>query len=301
MHRALVHSLVGPRKHTEPPNPEPWLWAGLASAFAAWIIATFLAPNYDPLKFLGPQSSSAAGLAVLFLGAIISIRIYDYVNRRAEKRQLRHDYALSRVKDIYAPLWEETASLMELAGRYESAELSYGGQEKAELAKRGFAGVMKGPLRLFVDSELQALLSSFRATLPVYNKAWSTARNDLYDQARVAARELSGRPEGDGPTTEIANLLMTNDRHVWGATDFGEDALRYVRERFREMYVRIPGLKPNEADAAFDRLLARLRSLESAEALRRGSRTCLASGQRVIQRLEAIVRDPTSLVLDFES
>ena len=285
---------------TEPPNPGPWLWLGLGLATTAWVVATFVAPNYDPLKFLGAQSSAAAGLAALLLGAIISIRIYDYVNRKAERRQLRHDYALSRVRDIYAPLWEETAALMELAERYENADLRYGGEERQQLAKRGFAQVMKGPLRLFVDSELQAFLTSFRATLPVYNKAWNVARNDLYDQAGRAAQELTGRKPSEGVTSEIGNLFMTNDRLLWGATDFGEDARKDMRNRFREAYLRVPELKP-DADAAFDRLVARLKSLETAEAMRRESRNCVAAGKLVIQRLEEIVRDPTSVVLEFEN
>src|SRR2546429_8632722 len=109
--------------NSEASDPEPWFWFGLAVFGAAWAATALLAPWYEPLKFLSPQSSTLGGLAILFFGAILSLRIYDSVNRKAEKRQLRHEYALSRVKDIYVPLWDETAALLELAQSYDRAEL----------------------------------------------------------------------------------------------------------------------------------------------------------------------------------
>jgi hypothetical protein len=291
---------MGRRTSMEPQTPEPWLWGGLAFAGAAWIVTTFVAPNYDPLKFLGAQSSASAGLAALFLGAIISVRIYDYVNRRAERRQLRHDYALSRLRDIYIPLWDETAALMELAKRYDAAELWYGTPERHELLRHGFVAIMKGSLRLFVDAGIKALLSSFHAAVAKYNKAVSTARNDFYAKAQVFAHELTGRPEGDAVPTAVANLFTTNNRLVWGATDFGEEAEQAMRVQFREMYSRGRTTAPKETDAAFNNLRDRLRSLDTSEAMRRESRTCVDSGERVIRRLEEIVMDPTSVVLEFE-
>jgi len=269
-------------------------------AGAAWIVTTFVAPNYDPLKFLGAQSSASAGLAALFLGAIISIRIYDYVNRRAERRQLRHDYALSRLRDIDIPLWDETAALMELAKRYDSAELWYGTPERQELLRHGFLAIMKGPLRLFVDAGLKALLSSFHAAVAKYNKAFSTARNDFYAKAQVFAHELTGRPNGDAVPSAVANLFTTNNRLGWGATDFGEDAEQAMRVQFHEMYSRGRTTGSKEIDAAFNNLRDRLRSLDTSETMRRESRACMDSGERVIRRLEEVVMDPTSVVLEFE-
>jgi len=57
---------------------------------------------------------------------------------------------------------------------------------------------------------------------------------------------------------------------------------------------------PRETDAAFENLRDRLRSLDTSEAMRRKSRACVDSGERVIRRLEEIVKDPTSVVLEFE-
>ena len=94
---------------------------------------------------------------------------------------------------------------------------------------------------------------------------------------------------------------MTTNRFVWGAMDLGEDGVRNTRDRFREMYLRIPGVTPSESDSALDRLVARLRALDSAEAMRRASQTSVAAGELAIKRLEEIVRDPTSVVLEFES
>jgi len=112
---------------------------------------------------------------------------------------------------------------------------------------------------------------------------------------------MTGQPEGDSPTSDLANLLMTTDRFVWGATDLGEDGVRNTHGRFREIFSRIPGMKPDNAESALDKLVARLRSLDSAEAMRQGSRTSVAAGELAIKRLEQIVRDPTSVVLEFES
>ena len=296
-----VSTAVARRTRLEPPNPEPWLWLGLALDVVVWVVVTFGAPVYDSLRPFGPLLPASTGLAVLLFGAIVYIRVYDYVNRKAEKRQLRQEYALTRVKDIYVPLWEETAALIESAGRYEWAEMRYGDAERQEIWKRGYERMMKGPLRLFVDDKLRDLMSTFHSTLPDYNRAWSAARTDLYSQSRIAAREMTGQPEGDSPTSDIANLLMTTNRFVWGAMDLGEDGVRNTRDRFREMYLRIPGVTPSESDSALDKLVARLRALDSAETMRQASRASVAAGELAIKRLEEIVRDPTSVVLEFES
>ena len=296
-----VSTAVARRTRLEPPNPEPWLWLGLALDVVIWVVVTFGTSVYDSLRLLGPLLQASTGLAVLLFGAIVYIRVYDYVNRKAEKRQLRQEYALSRVKDIYVPLWDETAALIESAERFEWADMRYGDAERQELWKRGFERMMKGPLRLFVDDKLRGLLSTFHSTLPVYNRAWSAARTDLYGQSRIAVREMTGQPEGDSPTSDLANLLMTTDRFVWGATDLGEDGVRNTHGRFREIFSRIPGMKPDNAESALDKLVARLRSLDSAEAMRQASRTSVAAGELAIKRLEQIVPDPTSVVLEFES
>src|SRR2546428_3699283 len=247
--RGSTQPFPGPRTRLEQPNPEPWLWLGLALDVVAWVVVTFGAPIYDPLRPLGPLLPASTGLAVLLFGAIVYIRVYDYVNRRAEKRELRQEYALSRVKDIYVPLWDETTALIESAGRYEWAEMRYGDEERQEIWKRGFDRMMRGPLRLFVDDRLRELLTAFHSTLPAYNRAWSAARSDLFNQSRIATSEMTGQPAGDSPTSDIANLIMLNDRFVWGAMDLGEDGVRNFRDRFREMYSRAAGMRPDEADS----------------------------------------------------
>src|SRR5207245_1041043 len=232
MRSTPVRPTVGLGSRIEPLNPKPWLYVGLVLTAVGWVETTFIAPYYEPLKFTASQSSNAATLAALFLGAIIYVHIYDYVNSRAEERQLRQDYALSRVKDIYVPLWEETAALVELAARYERAELRWGDADQQELWKRGFESMMKGPFRLFIDVRLRGLLSSFHATLPVYNDAWSAARKDLHWQARAVASQLTGQPEDDSLTSELADVLMNNSGLVWGAPDERGIGTQLLCERF---------------------------------------------------------------------
>ena len=302
MRSTPVRPTVGLGSRIEPLNPKPWLYVGLVLTAVGWVETTFIAPYYEPLKFTASQSSNAATLAALFLGAIIYVHIYDYVNSRAEERQLRQDYALSRVKDIYVPLWEEAAALIESAARYEWAELRWGDAQRQELWKQGFENIMKGPLRLFIDVRLRGLLSSFHATMPAYNDAWSAARNDLYYQARAAASELTGQPEDANLISEFGDLLTTNSGLVWGATDERGTGTQVFRERFRQAYSRIPAARPDTmhmADVRLGELLTRLRSRPSAEAMRRASQTSVAAGGLAIKRLEEIVRDPTRAVLDF--
>ena len=73
-----------------------------------------------------------------------------------------------------------------------------------------------------------------------------------------------------------------------------------MRVQFREMYSRGRTTGQKETDAAFDNLRDRLRSLDTSGPMRRESRACMDSGERVIRRLEEIVMDPTSVVLEFE-
>jgi len=281
-------------------DPEPWFLVGLVVVGGIWATAAFVAPWYEPLKLLAPQSSTLGGLAILFFGAILSLRIYDSVNRKAERRQVRQEYALTRVRDIYVPLWDETVALLERAETYDFAELRYGGQEGEDLAKHGFDHVMASSLRLFVDSEVAARLFTFHVAVAGYNKAHGIARNEAFEQSKVAAAELTGLTADQGAAGGIANLFMNNIRFVWGATHYGEDAQRAMRDRFREMFDQArPAAGPKETTAAFDALRDRLQSLDSAKAMRRESQACAAAGKLVIARLEEIVRDPTSVVLEF--
>jgi len=293
--------IVGEPTSTDPPNPEPLLWRGLGLAVFAWIVTTFAAPNFEPLKFIAPQSSTSGGLAVLFLGAIISIRIYDHVNRKAEKRQLRHEFALSRVKEIYVPFWDETAALLELAQAYDRAELEYGTEEQKEIAKKGYAVLMKGPLRLFVDSQLQSLLVPFHKAVASYKDAWQRAHDDLPEQAQRLATALTGQPASGGPTRQISDLLVTNNTLIWGAPRIDERWEQNLRDRFREAFAQVP--QPphgNDADAALAGVRGLLRVRPLAETMRQASRVCVEAGERVIERLEGILRDPTSVVLEFD-
>src|SRR5207245_9068805 len=144
------------------PEPEPCMWSVLARDVVIWFGVTFGTSFYDSLRLLGPLLQASTGLAVLLFGAIVYIRVYDYVNRKAEKSQLRQEYALSRVKDIYVPLWDETAALIESAERFEWADMRYGDAERQELWKRGYERKMKGRLGLFVDDELRDLQPTFQ-------------------------------------------------------------------------------------------------------------------------------------------
>ena len=136
----------------------------------------------------------------------------------------------------------------------------------------------------------------------MYNDAWSAARKDLHWQARAVASQLTGQPEDDSLTSELADVLMNNSGLVWGAPDERGIGTQLLCERFRNVYSRIPGVRPDTMhmpDVRLRELLTRVRSQPSAEAMRRGGQASVAAGELAIKRLEEIVRYPISAVLDF--
>jgi hypothetical protein len=274
-----------------------WFFIGLAaiSTFVFWSLQLI-----QPINYSLPYSASFSALTAL-LAARVGLWVYSFTAEEGQKREWRHDYALTRVKEIYAPLWDETVALLERVENYDIADLRYGGPEGENLAKHGFDHVMASSLRLFVDSDVKSRLFTFHVAVGTYNKARGIAHNDAYDQSRVGAAELTGQAADQGPTGDIANLFSNNMRFAWGATDSGEDAQRAMRDRFGEMLVRARSADSKETVAAFEALRDHLFSRDTAKAMRRESQACAAAGKLVIARLEEIVRDPTAVVLEFET
>ncbi len=280
-------------------DPRQSLWVLIGVAFALSLSFWYEQRVNQQIDYSFPFNASFSALTAL-LAARVGLWVYAFLAEEGQKREWKHDYALSRVKDIYAPLWDETVALLERVENYDTADLRYGGPQAEEIGKHGFDHVMASSLRLFVDSDVKARLFTFHVAVGVYNRARDIAHNDAYEESGVAAAELTGQAADQGPTGGIANLFRNNMRFVWGARDSGEGAKRAMRDRFGEMFAQVRSAGPNETVATFEALRDRLRSRETAEAMRRESHACAAAGKLVIARLEEIVQDPTSVVLEFD-
>jgi hypothetical protein len=277
---------------------------GLILAAAGFILTATVIPALFPdLDSDAVSRTSALFIALvgLFTGTIVYMRIYDYVNIRNQMRQWRHEYALRRVEDIYAPLFEQTRGLIRLMQDHSdiSSQLhrtKWAGS--SEPVQMGFEEIMESHLGLFVDASARTLLQAFHDSSIAYEKAHRDAWTNLYNSASQEITKLTGDKNLSGNASEMMAALTQYSRMIYDPhqTDLEEDA--------RKRFVGAHNMLFHELERAasdFTGIVSRLRELESTKQLRDARARAIPKGESAVVRLKEIIQDPTSVVLDFES
>jgi hypothetical protein len=278
---------------------ERWLWLGLAAFVTLWFIAMFAIPAYRPEA--GPDARSTGTLIQvmigLLLGSIITLHVYDQVNRENQRRGWRHDYALSRIERIYGPLYDETVAHIEAVDEYRDVMLSPRGPFSPEVKVTGFYEVTNSHLKIFVDKEALDLLMHFHAALQGYKGVHQEVRREAHNAADRATRELT-RTTGPSDAPNIRGVLHNNLDKLLNPQrpDWEEAAFQKYRDAFLGYRM---GDEAN-ARAGFQAALEAIRGVPSTEFLGMHRRSCLERGQAARERLEVIIQDPTRVVLEFE-
>jgi len=283
-------------------SPYPWLLGLLVVAFVGFMTFSTIIPQFFPSWNKDATSRVSAlfvALTGLFVGTIVSMKIYDYVNARNQIRQWRHEYALRRVDGIYVPLWEQTRGLIKSMEHYDDVSswrnrAYFPGSNEPKLT--GFKEVMESHLGIFLDSKARQLLQSFHDSVDEYEKAHSLAWTELQKSTTIEISKLTGETQFSGHSSEMFNVFISNRIMVY---DSNQEVESYVRESFVSAHSRIFH-EHEKALADFNAILNRLRNLEEIKKLRQKQKAGLPKGEAVLARLKEIIENPISVVLDFE-
>ena len=272
------------------------LWIGLLF-FSTWLILVeYIIPfgSFDT----GPASSLVTVFTGLFLGAIISKAIYDHINRESQKRQWKHDYALIRVKEIYAPLWDEAQDALTALRNFRlprdlrSESRSVDGVRDGQI---GFGQVMDSHLGLFVDGDAKGLLQQFHDSVDGYRQRYSTADGDIYKVAEQNALRVLKEYKSQAGRSEMIEAFRQ-----WPQVVFDPQA---VVNDSRDRYSHAHEFFSHSRQAAFKdygETLTALRDLEYVEIVRDANVVAIAKGEKALSRLREIISDPSNVVLDFD-
>jgi hypothetical protein len=287
-------------------SPHRLLISGLVLAIAGFTFTGVIIPEFLP-SLDGTVASSIMPLFIaligLFTGTIVYMRIYDYVNFKNQRRDWTRDYANRMVNDIYAPLWAETNGILTAVKRFEEASKWRGyvllGSKYEETNVTLYEQVINSHLGGVVDERVRSLGKEFHASVRDYEEARSEAWFELY-KAVEEVKSQTKHPEGiaEGNVSQLYEPFRNHAIAVYNPEmSIDED---YARKGFTSAYD--PRFGPvAEAEKEFDRILASLRSLCAVVKLREKEATCVGKGERVIARINEIVKNPmASIIPDFE-
>ncbi|MBU0685633.1 MAG: hypothetical protein KJ653_07310 [Candidatus Thermoplasmatota archaeon] len=272
------------------------LWIGLLSFLACLILVEYIIPfgSFDA----GPASSLLTVITGLFLGAIVSKAIYDHINRESQKRQWRHDYALTRVKEIYAPLWDETMDALTALNDYREPRNLYSeyrsvdGQRDAQM---GFRQMEDSHLGLFIDGNARDLLKHFHDSLDNYRSANSVAWRDIHVVLEQNVQKVMEKYSSQGSPND---MIMAYQSHLRVVFDAQAD-VRSSRDQYSSAHEFISHSR-QAAHEDYGETLTALRNLESVESVRNARGAAVVKGAKALGRLKDIINDPSSVVLDFD-
>ena len=212
-------------KKDTPSSPRLWLMIGLGGCFLGYIFFAFIYRILDtaPTNSLDNQINQASALFLaltgLFAGSNVYLTIYDYVNHCNQLRGWRHDYAIRNMRDIYAPLWEETQGLLSNIGGYRGAYFSPKtyvfspglNSSAPSVSLGGFKELFDSHLQFFTDIQLKELLSTFHQSIKEYNKVMDQIREQMPIEIKRTISNTDPFKKWDAPKIErLSDSIWSN-------------------------------------------------------------------------------------------
>lgn len=268
---------------------------GLILSVVGFLSSGFIIPLLWPTfssSNLSQFVSLTAVLIGLFAGALVYRRIYDYVNHQKQIRDWRRDYALSLVKDIYAPLYDETSSLADRVAKFDSFV-----QHSSDGA---FLQLIKSYRRLFVDYEVTTALVYFVSSLGSY----SDKARDVFDSTHNSIPEAFHRVTGHTETEPgCANLMHVfgNEHKLFLDAPILKEIHDWHRDRFVEAHRKVEVLAGRNPAEDFEEILRIVKDkhAESIQAFEMVHSAASQDGETAVNRLAQIIKDPSIIRLDF--
>jgi hypothetical protein len=280
-------------KSIVPKDPGLWLMTGLILVCASYIVAGFLIPILMPEIDKDSLRQFVALLAVLtgvFAGALVYKKIYDYVNHQKQIRDWQHDYALSQVREIYAPLYEETNRFNEAVQKHGSISVGFDESQFSAMKRKHF--------RIFLDSSAFNFLETFHTALNDYGDQYGKTWGDIYRMIPVLCSEATGLETHNSGIGRLIEFLQQDQRYLYTSENLQKHQ-DWFRNRFVEIYRGVEGLIPNKADGHYESIIESIRSSESMKDLEKVRLDCMLKGERALSRLTEIIKDPSRVVLEI--
>ncbi len=176
---------------SEPQDPRRRLALGAVVSGVLWIAVN----GWVPAPWSNTGAPVLAGLFALFFGSIVAIRVNDFINHRNQRRNWRQEYALSRVRDIYGPLYDETSALLGQLEIFEDVRTVQSFYGPVEPKIGGFVEISQRHFGIFLDEQAKTLLRDFHLEAERYRahrgQAW-----DAYLRATDRAEDVANVLEG---------------------------------------------------------------------------------------------------------
>ncbi len=280
---------------TTPDDPSKWLTFGLVLNAILFITTGFILPIILPesVKTTLIQFSSLLTVLIgLFSGALVYKKIYDYVNHQKQIRDWQHDYALSQIREIYAPLYDETNNLIE--------QLQAFGTMIPSIEERQFSMIKKKHLSMFMDSRTYNLLETFHKALDNYEEIHRQTWNDFYHSCETICIETTGLDPQGGNVIGLRDFLIQNWGFFLGSAK-SQKLHKYILEAFIRTYIQTRGLKQEHAENDFNTITLRIQSLPSVKNLKAFSIQCQEMGELAMHRLTEVIKYPDRIILKADS
>jgi hypothetical protein len=238
-------------------DPRPHLLAGFVSALLTWLAVIY---------WIGPTSGAdltpianllAYGIGFLF-SAYVGMHIYFFTTAQSQDRQFRQEYTTKHVEEIYTPLYDEIARVVESLNEYQMPRLEEWPKKKGT------------HYSFFVDDEIRTALDQLEAFLA----------KDVFE-AHISGTKAASKT-GVQEFRKALGVLLLEDRysslqsHVSGDWKFVYDPTlklpqAYMRSQVRGTLGNVDGsLQPEQKlDALFEAMKATFEGLPEIQGFRR--------------------------------
>jgi hypothetical protein len=253
---------------------------------------------------------SAASLSVsLFLGSIVAIHAYRYVNRLSHDWKIRHDYAVDRLDRLYGPLWDETKCITKaIESYYRSSYFDQGRGFSAGMSSvqrdvyhvQRYEQLANSHLQLFLTESVLNRLKAFHESVAKYDSQGSDIRDSMAAEFRIML--TTHKSLMNYPGDKLGNLASTlwselshdsNLGNILNSEPDPKSGLR-MRTRFAELLRANLHMTDDKGSIVYDDVIGSLRKNEHLEELRSSRKDCLEKGESLLIVLKDIVERPES-------
>jgi len=253
---------------------------------------------------------SGASLSVsLFLGSIVAIHAYRYVNRLSHNWKIRHDYAVDRLDRLYGPLWDETKCIIKaLQSYYRSGCYNQGRgydpgipsvQKEISHIQR-YEQLANSHLQLFLTKKVMEDLQGFHESVFKYDALRDEIRNSMAIEFRktlMGHELLMGSAEVK--KENIASTLwseISQDSNLGNILNLQPNTRLDLRmkARFIEHLTANASVPNDKGNVIYDSAIDHLRENMQLEELRLSRNDCLKKGESLLAVLKGIIEKPES-------
>jgi len=292
-----------------------WVFAGLIGATIilalvfVWVVDQSVTDRNDRLELM-KQIASGASLSIsLFLGSIVAIQAYRYVNRLSHNWKIRHDYAIDRLGRLYGPLWDETKCIIKaLEDHYRSGYYDQGrgfspgvsSVQKDSLHVQRYEQLANSHLQLFLAKRVMDALQSFHGPVADYDALRDEVKSSMALRFRASLKDNELLANSAEVKRENAvSALWSEISHDGNLSNFlnpqPDPRLESrMKARFKEYLRANLSVSDEDGDVIYARVTDDLRRAPRLTELHSLRDECLKKGESLLAVLKGIIERPES-------